>query len=47
MLLTLENPTKEIYSNLIKKIEFDSKKNVRVTLTFGKVQLQEQLKEVI
>ena len=46
-LLTLENPTKEIYSNLIKKIEFDSKKNVRVTLTFGKVQLQEQLKEVI
>ena len=46
-MLELKNPSKEIYSKLIKKIEFDSNKNIIVTLTFGNIKEQETYKEVV
>ena len=45
-LLAIDNPTRELYAKLIEKIEFDSKQNVRVTLTFGKLQNTSTLMEV-
>ncbi len=44
-ILDLKKPSKEIYSKLIKKIKFDSDKNVTVELTFGNV--KEQYKKAI
>lgn len=44
-ILALKEPSKEMYSKLIKKIEFDSNKNVTVELTFGNA--KEQYKKAI
>lgn len=42
-----ENPSKELYSKLIEKIEFDSEKNIIVTLTFGEITLPRKLEEAV
>ena len=44
--LNLKDPSKEIYSKLIKKIEFNSNKEVTVTLTFGEVKIEEYKKAI-
>lgn len=46
-LLSMENPSKQLYSKLIEKIEFDSNKNITVTLTFGHIEINTELKEAI
>lgn len=46
-ILSTENPSKELYSKLIEKIEFDSEKNIIVTLTFGEIALPRKLEEVV
>ncbi len=46
-LLSMENPSKQLYSKLIEKIEFDSNKNITVTLTFGHIEINNELKEAI
>ena len=46
-MLQMKNPTKEIYSKLIKKIEFDSDKNITVTLTFGNIKEQERYEKAV
>ena len=33
-LLRVRNPSKELYSKLIRKIEFDSNKNIKIVLSF-------------
>lgn len=39
--LKLENFTTEVYEELIEKIEIDSKRNIKLTLKFGQVDLQD------
>ena len=46
-MLQMKNPSKEIYSKLIKKIEFDSNKNITVTLTFGNIKKQEKYEKAV
>lgn len=46
-MLQMKNPDKEIYSKLIKKIEFDSNKNITVTLTFGNTKEQEKHEKAV
>jgi len=46
-IISTENPSKELYSKLIEKIEFDSEKNIIVTLTFGEVTLPSKLDEAV
>ena len=46
-MLQMKNPSKEIYSKLIKKIEFDSNKNITVTLTFGNIKEQEKYEKAV
>ena len=46
-MLQLKNPCKEMYSKLIKKIEFDSNKNIIVTFTFGNVNKQDSIERSI
>lgn len=46
-ILSTENPSKELYSKLIEKIEFDSEKNIIVTLTFGEIALPRKLEKVV
>lgn len=46
-LLSIENPSKQLYSKLIEKIEFDSNKTVTITLTFGHSEINTELKEAI
>ncbi len=46
-ILNLEKPSIEQYSKLIKKIKFDSDKNVIVEFTFGKTNKQEEYKVAI
>lgn len=46
-MLQMKNPSKEIYSKLIKKIEFDSNKNITVTLTFGNIKEQERYEKAV
>lgn len=41
-IISTENPSKELYSKLIEKIEFDSEKNIIVTLTFGEIIMQKK-----
>jgi len=46
-IISTENPSKELYSKLIEKIEFDSEKNIIVTLTFGEITLPRKLEEAV
>lgn len=46
-IISTENPSKELYSKLIEKIEFDSEKNIIVTLTFGEITLPRKLDEAV
>ena len=45
--LSIKNPSRELYSKLIQKIEFDSQKNVIITFRFGQIEIKEGLKEAI
>lgn len=45
--LSIENPEKELYAKLIEKIEFDSQKNIIVTLTFCGLDLQPEVKDAV
>lgn len=47
MIISTETPSKELYSKLIEKIEFDSEKNIIVTLTFGEITMPQKLDEVV
>ena len=42
--LKLENFTTEVYEELVEKIEIDSKRNIKLTLKFGQVDLQDNNK---
>ena len=46
-ILSIKNPSRELYSKLIEKIEFDSQKNVIITFRFGQIEIKEGLKEAI
>ena len=46
-ILSKKNPSRELYSKLIEKIEFDSQKNLIITFRFGHIEIQEGLKEAI
>lgn len=46
-IISTENPSKELYSKLIEKIEFDSKKNIIVTLTFGEITMPKKIDEAV
>lgn len=46
-IISTENPSKELYSKLIEKIEFDSEKNIIVTLTFGEIILPKKLDKAV
>lgn len=46
-MLQIKNPNKEIYSKLIEKIEFDSNKNITVTLTFGNIKEQGKYEKAV
>ena len=46
-ILSIKNPSRELYSKLIQKIEFDSQKNVIITFRFGQIEIKEGLKEAI
>ena len=46
-LLLSEQPTREQYSKLVEKIEFDSQKNIKVTFTFGQMIDKEELKKAV
>lgn len=46
-IISTENPSKELYSKLIEKIEFDSEKNIIVTLTFGEIIMQKKIDEAV
>lgn len=46
-MLEMKNPSKEIYSKLIKKIEFDSNKNITITFTFSNEKVQEKYEKAV
>ena len=46
-IISTENPSKELYSKLIEKIEFDSEKNIIVTLTFGEITMPKKIDEAV
>ena len=43
--LKMENPDNEILKKLVKRIEFDKNKNIKVELTFAKKSIEFRTKE--